>query len=311
MFRKINILLILFITQIINAQNVYEFLRLDTSPRAAAMAGSFVANYDDPNVIFYNPAGVATQQESPVSFSFLKHVLDINSASISGSTYLEGYGRFAAGITYINYGKFDKANKFGDRTGEFGASDIALLLGYAGTIDEDFYYGANVKFIYSGIDDKTSTGIALDLGLQYLMTDKKLSFGFSVLNVGKQLSSYVSSKEDLPLDIRFGVMKELEKTPFTFALTFNRLADKYDTFGERFRQFVFGAEIRISKPLKLRVGYDNDKRKELKIGSSTGLAGISLGFGVTIKEYIFDYSYSSLGEIGGMHRIGVSTTFLK
>jgi hypothetical protein len=311
MLRKINfVIFILVIVNVAKAQNVYEFLRLDTSPRAAAMAGSFVANYDDPNVIFYNPAGIATLSDNPVSFSFLKHVLDINSASISGSTLIEGYGRFSAGITYINYGTFDKANRYGDRTGEFGASDIAFLLGYAGNLDDNFYYGANIKFIYSGIDDKSSTGLAFDLGLQYLIPDKKWSFGFSILNMGKQLSSYVDTKEDLPLDVRFGIMKELEKTPFTFALTFNRLADKYDSFSERFQQFVFGAEIKISKPLKLRIGYDSERRKDLKIGSSTGLAGISLGFGVMISDYKFDYSFSSYGEIGGLHRIGISTTFL-
>lgn len=311
MFRKIYILLVIFLIANINkAQNVYEFLRLDTSPRAAAMAGSFVANYDDPNVMFYNPAGIATLSDNPVSFSFLKHVLEINSASLSGSTLIEGYGRFSTGITYINYGTFDKANRYGDRTGEFGASDIAVLIGYAGSLEENFYYGANIKFIYSGIDDKSSTGAALDLGLQYLIPDKKWSFGFSVLNLGKQLSSYVNTKEDLPLDVRFGVMKELDKTPFTFALTFIRLADKYDKLSDRFKQFVVGAEVKISKPLKLRIGYDNERRKDLKIGSSTGLAGISLGFGLNISEYQFDYSFSSYGEIGGLHRIGISTSFL-
>ncbi len=308
--KKYLVFFVIILTNTAFGQNVYEFLRLDASPRAAALAGSFVTNYDDPNVMFYNPAGIATLKESPVSFSYLKHVLDINSATISGSTFLEGYGRFSAGITYINYGSFDRADEFGNRNGEFGAGDIAFVVGYANLLSENFYYGTNVKFIYSSIDDRSSSALALDLGLQYLIPDKKWSIGFSVLNVGTQLSSYYSTKEDLPLDVRFGVSKELEHTPFTLSAAFTRLSDKYDNLSKRFQQFVVGAEIRLSKPLRIRVGYDNSKRKDLKIGSSTGLAGISLGLGLSVGEYKFDYAFSSYGEIGGLHRIGISTTFM-
>ena len=308
--KKYLIISIIFVSNCAFAQNIYEFLRLDASPRAAAMAGSFVANYDDPNVMFYNPAGIATIENNPVSFSFLKHVLDINSASIAGSMEIKDWGRFSAGITYINYGSFDKADQYGNRNGEFGAGDIAFLVGYAGKLADNFYYGSNIKFIYSSIDTKSSTGLALDLGLQYLIPDQKWSFGFAVLNCGTQLSSYYDKKEDLPLDVRFGVSKELDHTPFTFSISFNKLSDKYDTFSKRFQQFVVGSEIKLSKPIRIRVGYDNDRRKDLKIGSSTGIAGISIGLGLIIGEYKFDYAFSSLGEVGGMHRIGISTTFL-
>ena len=56
---KSALLIILSSTVNLFAQNTFEFLRLDTSPRAAALAGSFVAANDDPDVIFYNPAAVS------------------------------------------------------------------------------------------------------------------------------------------------------------------------------------------------------------------------------------------------------------
>lgn len=49
------------------AQTPYEFLRLDASARSAALGGSFVTNTDDPNVIFYNPAGVGFINKDLVS----------------------------------------------------------------------------------------------------------------------------------------------------------------------------------------------------------------------------------------------------
>jgi hypothetical protein len=48
-------LFLLFGSGIIFSQNTYDFLRLDISPRTAAIGGSFVAGTDDPNVMFYNP----------------------------------------------------------------------------------------------------------------------------------------------------------------------------------------------------------------------------------------------------------------
>lgn len=304
---KLYILVLLLSGTILNAQNTYEFLRLDMSPRAAALAGSFVSTYDDPNAMFYNPAGIATLEGQPISLSFVKHLLDINSASLSYSHNFDGIGRFAAGVQYINYGTFTAADEFGNKTGEFGAGDFALTIGYANQLDENFYYGANVKFIYSSIEEVSSTGIAADLGLQYLIPDSRWSFGISALNLGGQLSSYYDTREDLPLDIRVGFSKTLEHLPFTFLISLNKLNEKYDSFGDRFQQFSLGGEFKLSQSFHLRLGYDNEKRKELKIGTTAGLAGFSLGVGLNISNYLVDYAFSSMGSIGSLHRIGVST----
>src|SRR4030067_3278305 len=72
------ILILIFVSLNTNAQNTYEFLRLDMSARAGALGGSFVSNNDDPDVIFYNPAGMQLLTDNPISFSFVKHLLDIN-----------------------------------------------------------------------------------------------------------------------------------------------------------------------------------------------------------------------------------------
>ncbi len=304
------ILIIFIISAVITnaqSQSTYDFLRLDMSPRAAALAGSFVANNDDPNVIFYNPAGISQLEGSPISFSFLKHIVDINSASLTYSKELEGIGRFGAGVQYINYGDFTEADQFGNRLGEFGASEMALMIGYSNKLDENFYYGANVKFINSSIADASSTGLAVDLGLQYHFPESGWYFGFSALNLGSQLSSYFDKDEDLPTDIQFGVRKELARVPIKFYFAFKKLNEKDDDFADRFSHFTFGGEIRLSKAVNIRLGFDNEKRKDLKIGSSSGIAGISLGLGFLISDYKFDYAFSSLGNIGSLHRIGIST----
>ncbi len=290
------------------SQTTYDFLRVDMSARAAALGGSFVSNNDDADVIFYNPAGLKLLNASPISFSFVKHLMDINLASFSYSHEFEDIGRFGAAIKYINYGSFEGADEFGTRTGKFGAGEFAFVLGYANQLDENFYYGANAKFIYSGIETRSSTAMALDLGLHYAIPDKNWNFGFAVLNLGGQLSKYYSTSEDLPLDVVIGVSKRLENLPLRLSVDFHRLNKDRDNFIGRFKAFTVGAEFTLSKVMKLRLGYDNERRSEFKIGTTAGIAGFNAGLGVKISDYQFDYGYSSLGLAGGLHRIGISTS---
>jgi hypothetical protein len=290
------------------SQNTYDFLRLDGSARAGALGGSFVSNNDDANVIFYNPAGIELLEGNPASFSFVKHLLDINLATLSYSQEFENIGRFGAAIKYINYGSFDEADEFGTRLGEFGANEMALIVGYANNLDENFYYGANAKFIYSGIADRSSTALALDLGLHYAIPDKNWYFGFAILNIGSQISSYYDTKEDLPLDVAIGVSKKLENLPAKISLDFHKLNQDRDNFGERFKAFTVGVEFTLSKVMKLRLGYDNERRTDFKIGTTAGIAGFNAGLGVKVSDYQFDYGYSSLGLVGGLHRISISTS---
>lgn len=303
------VLVFLFLSGDLFSQSVYDFLRLDASPKAAALAGSYVAGTEDPDVIFYNPAAINTLEGTPVSFSYLNHLLDINAANISASHVFDGWGRFGAAIQYINYGDFTKADEYGNRTGDFSAYDMALILGYANELDKNFNYGVNLKIIQSGISDHTSSAIAADIGFNYLIPESKWTFGFSALNIGSQISSYIDTKEDLPLDVRVGISKELEHMPFKFYLSVNHLNEDADQFFDRFKQFTVGGEFRLSKVIKLRFGYDNEKRKELKIGTTAGLAGFNIGLGFKVSDYFVDYAFSSLGSIGAFHRIGLSTSF--
>lgn len=297
----------LFLAGYTFGQSTFEFLRVNMSPRAAALGGSFVSNNDDPDVIFYNPAGLILLESSPASFSFVKHLMDINLASISYSTHIDNVGRIGAAVKYINYGTFTGADEFGNRNGDYGAGEFAFLFGFAGNLDKNFHYGANAKFIYSGIENYSSTGAAVDLGLHYNIPGEQLNFGFAVLNLGGQLASYIDTKEELPLDIAVGVSKKLQHLPLKLSLDFHKLNEERDDFIQKFKAFSVGAEFTLSKVLTFRLGYDNERRSELKIGSFAGIAGFNAGLGVNVSDYQFSYGFSSLGLIGAYHRIGIST----
>jgi hypothetical protein len=291
------------------SQNTYEFLRVDMSARAGALGGSFVSYFDDADIIFYNPAGMKLSKGSPISFSFTKHLLDINLASLSYSTEIENIGRFGAALQYINYGNFTKADEFGNRTGEFGAGELAVLLGYAGEFEENFYYGANAKIIYSSIADRSSSAIAVDLGLHYQIPSQQINIALVALNLGTQISSFINTSEDLPVDVAFGISKRLQNLPLRLSLDFHKLTEDRDDFIQRFKAFSIGAEFYLSQIFSLRFGYDNEKRSELKVGTTAGIAGFNAGLGVNVSSYRFDYGYSSLGKVGALHRISLVTAF--
>ena len=293
--------------EVLNAQTtVYEFLRNDVSARAAAMGGSFVSVVNDPSATFYNPATLATVKDKQASFGYTKHLESINSGFASYDQNIESVGMMHAGVQYYNYGKMDEYDDKGTLLGTFGASDLALSVSMARELDDNLYYGVTAKLIHSYIADAASTGIAGDVGLLYIIPgNNPVTIGASATNIGAQLSTYAGTKEDLPLDVTIGATVKPQHLPFLLSFNFHKLTDKQDTFTDHFRQFSFGGELQLGKAVQLRMGYSNERRRELKIGTSAGMAGLSFGGGIALETVRFDYGYSSLGDIGSISRITV------
>ena len=282
-------------------QNTYDFLRLDSSPRASALGGAYVAVDNEPNALFYNPASITNIKNIPISFSYLNHLVGINSISLASTFNIGSLGKFGSSLQYTNYGNFDEYDEFANKLGSFKPSDLAFTIAYGNNFNEHLTYGVGVKFIYSSIADNSSMGMAADLGIQYLLPENGWNFGLSILNVGRQLTYYNKTKEDLPMSIQLGGSKKLTRMPLQLFFAFTRLNDN-----DRFKYFNFGAEFTLSKVIQLRFGYDNIKREEYKIASSSGLGGFSFGIGIDVKGYDVDYAFNSMGDIGAMHRIGVT-----
>jgi hypothetical protein len=303
------ILVILFLSSNLFSQTAFEFLKLDASARSAALGGAFVSNVDDPNSIFYNPASLQFVDPNNVSFGFLKHLLDVNSGFASYTTQFKGLGKFGFAAMYTNYGSFDQLDEFGNSLGTFSANDVGLIGNYSGLVRENLSYGVNIKFIYSSIYNVSAVALAGDFGLLYFNKEKQFSAGLSILNVGSQLKTYYNSKEKLPVDVRLGFSKKLEHTPFRLYLEFTKLNQTEKGIFSGFNNFILGGEIYTSSALTFRFGFNNEKRKEFKVGTTAGTEGFNLGIGINLSGYKFDYALSSFGKIGSLHRINISTSF--
>ncbi|MBI4548749.1 MAG: type IX secretion system protein PorQ [Ignavibacteriae bacterium] len=306
--RLISVLAIFWCSASLTAgsKSTYDFLRADVGARAAALGGSLVTLTDDPNVIFYNPAGLSTLSGRKVSVGFFKHLMDVNAGYASFGTEIPQLGFVGAGVQYINYGEFDRTGEEGQNLGTFSAGELAITAGYGDQLQTGLSYGVNAKFIYSSIAEVRSTAVALDFGLQYTAVPNRMIVGTSLLNLGTQLDPYVNTREHLPLDFKVGASLYPEHLPAVIMLNLHRLNEQQDNFVDRFKAFSIGAEFTASTNVKLRFGYNHERRQESKIRASSGLAGFSTGVGISTGMYAIDYSFSSIGPIGGLHRISVA-----
>ncbi|MEW5798647.1 MAG: type IX secretion system protein PorQ [Bacteroidota bacterium] len=302
--RSIAALFIIPFFLISGERPTYDFLRQDVGARASAMAGSFVSMHGDPAGIFYNPASIGTALSPQAVFGYTNHLLDINAGFAAYSQEVQDIGVIGLGVNYINYGTFDETDALANKLGTFGASDMALSMSVARVYEENIYYGVTAKFIYSSIADVSSSALAADLGLLYLIPgDDPMSFGISLSNIGAQLDPYMQTKEDLPFELKIGGTIKPQHLPLQLNVNFHKLNEERDSFVEKFSSFSLGGEFTLSKALRFRFGYNNERRKELKIGTSAGMAGFSLGGGLVLNKLRLDYSFNSLGKIGSMSRI--------
>lgn len=287
----------------------FDFLRLDMNARASALNGSFVSMTNDPNMLFYNPASLVTLERPVGSASFVKHLLDVNAGSLSYAQSFSDLGTFAAGISFIDYGSFDETDESMNVLGSFGASDLSLTAGWGMLIEEDLSIGGSLEFVHSSISGYRSSAIAMGAGVLYQIPSEQITLGLSVRHLGTQFDTFAGVRESLPLDITIGITKRPEHLPVLLNLNFHKLNESQDSFFDRLSAFSAGAEFLMSESVRLRVGYSNEQRKELKLGTTAGLAGFSFGGGILVQEYIIDYAFNSYGKIGSIHRISVGMNF--
>jgi hypothetical protein len=184
-----------------------------------------------------------------------------------------------------------------------------VSLGWATELGEGFSAGLAGKMIFSNIAEYSSSALALDAGLLFQDTTRRINAALVILNLGSQLSTFSDVREELPLDLKVGVSHTLRGLPLQIGLNFHRLLDSTERFADRFRAFSIGGEFTISRPLRLRFGYDHAQREDLAFGESKGLAGMSAGFGVIVTGYRFDYAFNSLGRLGALHHVSINAAF--
>ncbi len=291
----------------------FSFLRLEPSARAAALAGAYTAVYgDDVNALFYNPAGLNEAMHGQLSLSYLNHLSDVNAGFVAYGRHYD-FGSLAAGLRFLSYGDLQGADENGERTGSFGASDVALTLGYAAAYDDNLRYGLNVHAVLSSIDSYRASALATDFGVLYHLPGPRFTLSTSVNNLGFTLDSFGETTDELPLDVRVGVAKRLEYVPLLLSVTGYNLHDignepeGGNALDNVLDHLALGGEFQFSEAFNVRFGYNHRRHETLKMKSRLDLAGVGVGFGIKVSRFRLDYAFNSWSEAGGLHQFTVRT----
>lgn len=317
----------------VGGNNTYEFLNLANPARVVALGGTLISVKDnDINLSFQNPSLLDSTMHNSLSISYIDYFADIQYGYAAYSRTFKNVGSFSAGLQYVDYGDFTSADVTGVITGQFTAAEYALNLAYSRPIDTVFSVGGTLKTIYSTLGEYASVGNALDLGAVYNNKKRLISAGLVIKNLGRQWTKYNDVREPLPFEIQLGFSKKINHAPFRINFTAIHLEkwdltytdpsistvdpitgetiedSKFSKFADKLgRHIVFGGEILLSKNFHLRVGYNFQRRQELKLETRSGIAGFSFGFGLKINRFQLSYGYARYHMAGGPNHFTIST----
>jgi len=328
-FRFSIVFFILFqtVSAQVGGERIYNFLNIPTSAPQAALGGETLTINDDVNQPLWNPATISKFMDNQVSVNYVNYLTDVNMGSATFAHMINRrFGTIHAGVQYINYGEFIGADEEGVETGDFGARDLAISVGYAYNFPRsDFYAGANIKYLSSKIENYTSSGGAMDLGLYYYSDLRPYSFTAVIRNVGYQFSPYDEKREEIAYDVAVGASYQLSDVPLKWHLTINSLqqwnvavanpsndetdldgnttSEDINFFQNAMRHFVIGAEFFPERKFNLRLGYNFRRAAELSLTETRTFAGVSAGFGLQMGRLQLDYAFTKY------HPVDNSSTF--
>jgi hypothetical protein len=300
----------------------YTFLKIGTGAKSQGLGGAFVGLADDATALYYNPAGLTARGEDEILYdellgkplyeapqnrftaSYINYLVDFQYGFLGYVRDIDSTTAMGVSASYQNFGTFDRLDAEGSEQGTFGASDIAFALTYSKRVSSKFSAGATGKVVFEKIDTYSSTGLAADIGLMYLLaSDGTSRLGLAVTNLGAQLKGLTDEHKDkFPTKIAFGLSHQLVGLPFLFS------AEGGKPFDNDFYAAA-GMELVSLRPFVARIGWSSQGRDYRVGGDNEFLAGFAGGFGLTYKNYQIDYSYSSYGDLGSVHRISLGAGF--
>lgn len=297
----------------------------------AALGGKVITNSDyDTSQGIWNPASINIEMNKQLSLNYINYIGDINYGSVAYAHLIKDSTEVLhAGITYLNYGRFDGYDELGNSTNSFSGGEVAVSVGYAKEIpNSKFRVGANLKLISSKLEQYTSLGGALDLGISYIDEDSGLNISAVGRNIGSQFKPYHEDFEPIPFELLLGVSQTLENIPVRWHFTLenmqkwdlafsNPARDETDLEGNvthekvtfldhAFRHVIIGVELFPQSAFNLRLGYNFRRGEELRIVDKRAFAGLSGGFSVKLNKFRLSYSYAQYSTAANASYFGLN-----
>jgi len=312
--------------------STFQSLNTLYSARQLGLGGNIINIRDnDINTVFSNPASLNGKMSYRGSLSQSLRAGGINSGALGYSLRYKDIQTMAS-FRYISYGTMQRTDVNGVNLGTFSPGDYILGLSASKLINERMAIGATLNTLYSQMDNYISIGNSIDIGGQYVNEEKRLLIAGAVRNLGIQWKGYTSENRDpLPMEVQLGISHKLNHAPFRFHLTAQHLQqwdlsyvdpnakDKIDAltgdtikvrragfFEKAARHALIQTELLFGEKVHFRVGFDVQRRMELRVANRPGLAGFSFGAAFHLKRFSFEYGWMIYSAAGGQHGITFS-----
>lgn len=283
----------------------YSFLTL-SGGRFTALGGVNVSLADtDPNSFLANPSLAG---DTLTGFASASHQFFFGEYGVSTFSFLPSLGKFgtvAFGVQHLNYGTLAGYDASGVETGEFRASETALVVSKTRQV-RFVRLGVSIKGAFSSFEAFRSSALIADVGGVFMHPRRNLQVGLVIRNLGVILSDYSPwSDSVLPFDVQAGVTFKPEHMPFRFSFTAHRIVDSPAVsftdgqagtpsgFARFSRHFNFATELLLHRNVNLLFGFNSARHQELRLEDGGGGSGVTLGFSARIKSVEFVFSNST------------------
>ena len=304
--------------------NAFAFMSFPASARLNSLGGTNVSLEDgEMSMALCNPSMLSDKTHMNLELGYSYYMSGMNFAS---AMYSHNYkeNRFAFAVHFLDYGKMQYADEYGNRTGlTFGARDMLFDLIYTRQLGEYFRVGASLKPIYSIYESYSSFALGADVGAHFQTKDKSFQLGLSLQNIGWQLKKFHresdgGKRQMLPLNLQLGLNYKFAHAPIRIGMTihniqrwnlgYERSGNSTYVLGSKkgmtseewqlaqdngavmwydmlFRHTIFFLDIvPKSEKFYLTLSYNHRHRAELALKDQRSLAGFAIGAGVNVKK---------------------------
>lgn len=292
---RIFILAFLLIPILADAEykTIVNYLSIDSYPEYSAMGESAGVALNSISALSQNPATLALIKNFEFSAMHNMWTGNMTNEKISFGKKFE-FGNIGAEISYFNFGSIKKIiadeNNLPVLTDEDIFMDSYILnFAFAQKI-KDFSFGLKPSLINERFEKNISTYFVFDFGIiiENLFFNN-LKAGFSLLDISKEIDDFY-----LPLNLKgvFAYTIYNEKEPLLiFTMGESYLVKDNDC------KTSLGVQYNLFKSIILRSGLTFDRDFKMNI---------SMGCGIMIENFIINYSYENLNELGNINKISIN-----
>jgi len=285
-----------------------SFLKFSPGPRGTGMGEAYTSVAEDAYSVYWNPAGLGSVAQTEVAATYNASFEDVSHQYLAAAYPLRYGSTLGLSLSRLSVAPFQGYDAQGLKTGNITSSDLAVGVSYGRVLVKDeierpvLNVGAGIKLISEKLDSVSANTGAVDLGAIYYIRPnnywmkKAQAQEFRVAAVLKNIGPGLKfDKRSSPLPMSATLGGSWHSHPGGSASLVISL-DQTISSDEKYYA-ALGAEYLAFQVIAFRAGY--------RSGQDMG-SGLRVGVGFLLSFVNIDYSMSPFGELGVMHKLGLS-----